>query len=198
MYKVAKLIMYRAGFNLRKLNSNFLDLLDVIRKAECEFIKSNGTANVGNLKEPSTEVISDKTDMCKLLGVCWNNLSDEFTYKYDELMQLFHKLPETKRSILRLTASLLDPLGFLSPFVITPKVLFQDLCATWVNWDEPLSRKVKRQWDSVEKDLEILNDLRVPQCCILVDHYPTLVFLHGFSDASECAYAAVLYLSSIC
>ena len=26
--------------------------------------------------ETSTEVISDETDMCKLLGVHWNNLSD--------------------------------------------------------------------------------------------------------------------------
>ena len=146
VYKVAKLVMYRGGFNLRKWNSNSLDLLDLIKKAECEFIKSNNTANVGNLKETSTEVISDETDMCKLLGVYWNNLSDEFTFKFDELMQLFHKLPKTKRSILRLTASLFDPLGFLSPFVITLKVMFQDLCNTRVNWDEPLSGRLKRQW----------------------------------------------------
>ena len=30
----------------------------------------------------------------------------------------------------------------------------------------------------------------------LVNCYPTSICLHGFSDASECAYAAVLYLSS--
>ena len=170
--------------------------MDLIKKAECEFFKSNNTANVGNLKETSAEVISKETDMCKLLGVYWNNLSDEFTFKFDELMQLFHKLPKTKRSILRLTASLFDPLGFLSPFVITLKVMFQDLCNTRVNWDEPLSGRLKRQWEGVEKDLENLNNLRIPQCCILVDCYPTSVCLHGFSDASERAYAAVLYLSS--
>ena len=36
----------------------------------------------------------------------------------------------------------------------------------------------------------------MPRCCILVDQYPTSVWLHGFSDASQHAYAAVLYLSS--
>ena len=36
----------------------------------------------------------------------------------------------------------------------------------------------------------------MPRCCILVDQYPTSVWLHGFSDTSQRAYAAVLYLSS--
>lgn len=88
-------------------------------------------ANVGNLNEPSTEVISDEIDMCKQLGVYWNNLSDEFTFKFNELIWLFHKLLKAERSILRLTACLFDPLEFLNPFVITLKVLFQDLCTTW-------------------------------------------------------------------
>ena len=91
--------MYQGGFNLRKWNSNSLDLLDLIRNAECEFITSAGMADVGNLKESSTEVISEETCMCVLFGVYWNNLSDELTFIFNELIQLFHKLPKTKRSI---------------------------------------------------------------------------------------------------
>ena len=95
-----------------------------------------------------------------------------------------------------MTASLFDPLGLLSPSVITLKVLFQDLCASRVDWDEPLSDELRRQWESIVKDLESFTHLKVPRCCILVDQYPTSVWLHGFSDTSQRAYAAVLYLSS--
>ena len=65
-----------------------------------------------------------------------------------------------------------------------------------MNWDEPLSRDLKRLYDSIVSDLKIFSQLKIPRCCILVDQYPISVQLHGFSDASERAYAAVLYLSS--
>ena len=65
-----------------------------------------------------------------------------------------------------------------------------------MDWDEPLSDELRRQWESIAKDLESFTHLKVPRCCILVDQYPTSVWLHGFSDASQCAYASVLYLSS--
>lgn len=99
MYRVAKLVMYQGGFNLRKWNSNSLGLLDLIRNSECEFIKSTGMTNVDNLKEPTTEVISEETCMCILFGVYWNNLSNELTFIFNELIQLFHKLRKTKRSV---------------------------------------------------------------------------------------------------
>ena len=41
-----------------------------------------------------------------------------------------------------------------------------------------------------------LSKVKIPRGCILVDQYPISVFLHGFSDASKRAYAAVLYLTS--
>ena len=46
------------------------------------------------------------------------------------------------------------------------------------------------------KDLERITELKGPRYCILIDSYPVSVCLHGFSDASERAYAAVLYISS--
>ena len=74
--------------------------------------------------------------------------------------------------------------------------MFQDLCTSQVYWDEPLSNDLKGQWESIVKDLEKFSHLRIPRCYFLIDHYPISAWLHGFSDASERAYAAVLYLSS--
>ena len=151
--------------------------------------EKDGTAN-------SSSVTNDATNVNKLLGINWNNSRDDFTFEFCDLIQFVCKLPSTKRSVLKLIASLFDPLGLLSPFVITLKLLFQDLCKGQVNWDEPLSRDLKRLYDSIVSDLKIFSQLKIPRCCILVDQYPISVQLHGFSDASERAYAAVLYLSS--
>ena len=46
------------------------------------------------------------------------------------------------------------------------------------------------------KDLVLLSELKIPRCCFLISSHPVSISLHGFSDASEHAYAAVLYLSS--
>ena len=37
-------------------------------------------------------------------------------------------MPITKRSVLKLTAKIFDPLGFVSPFVMQLNILFQLLC----------------------------------------------------------------------
>ena len=187
--------MLQGGFNLRKWNSNSMGLLKLIQQHEHNPVPISNSDNEEELKK-SSNLECDGNNICKLLGVDWNNLRDEFTYELSELLQYVHSLPKTKRSILKLTASLFDPLGLLSPFMITLKVIFQDLCINRVNWDEPLSDELKGRWEIIVKELESLAELRVPRCCLLIDQHPISVCLHGFCDASERAYAAVLYLSS--
>ena len=128
VYTVAKHIMYRGGFNLRKWNLNSSDLLDRIRQCECDLVSSTDLDKRDKLKE-----YSDLTNsVCKLLSIDWNNLRDEFVFEFGELIQFASKLPQTKRSVLKLTVSLFDPLGLLSPFVITLKLMFQDLCTSQI------------------------------------------------------------------
>ena len=80
--------------------------------------------------------------------------------------------------------------------MINLKVLFQRLCTSQINWDDSLSSDLVKEWESIISDLEEFNKLKVPRGCILVDYYPVSVCLHGFCDASERAFAAVLYLAS--
>ena len=44
----------------------------------------------------------------------------------------------TKRVVLSFVARLFDPLGFLVPFVMTVKVLFQRLWLNGLEWDDPI------------------------------------------------------------
>ena len=58
-------------------------------------------------------------------------------------------LPLNKRSVLKVTAKIFDPMGFLSPFTIGLKILFQELCVGKINWDETLQGELLRKWKSL-------------------------------------------------
>ena len=133
-------------------------------------------------------------DQCKLLGIMWNSNSDEFIFCFSELIDLVSKLPNSRRSLLKVTASIFDPLGLLSPFVIKLKLLFQTLCHRKLGWDEPLTDNSLKQWNELSSEFAVLNQLQIPRCYFDNDVVPDLIEYHGFSDASEHAYAAVLYL----
>ena len=85
-------------------------------------------------------------------------MSDEFLFNFTEPMNLAHSLPVTKRSaILRLSAKIFDPLGFLSPFVIQIKIIFQEICTEKIDWDQNLVGKTLDSWNSLEAELESLD-----------------------------------------
>ncbi len=52
----------------------------------------------------------------KVLGLIWNVKTDQFEYDFSKLLEYMKSLPVTKRSVLKLSAKIFDPLGFLSPF----------------------------------------------------------------------------------
>ena len=47
-------------------------------------------------------------------------------------------LQPTKRNIISFASRFYDPLGFLSPVIITLKVFFQELCKIKLHWDDQL------------------------------------------------------------
>ena len=67
----------------------------------------------------------DEISAVKTLGVLWLATNDVFTFKSDVLK----KFQPSKRNFLKRIATLFDPLGMLSPFVIRAKVLMQEI---WV------------------------------------------------------------------
>jgi len=74
----------------------------------------------------------------KLLGVLWDSEADELLIDLSELVTYAHDLPVTKRTVLRVSSKIFDPLGLLSPFVVKLKLLFRELCFDNINWDDPV------------------------------------------------------------
>ena len=199
LYKKAREIMAAGSFNLRKWKSNSAELWRKIQ----EFNRGESTKSTVNQSTPETALDCtliglDKShaesESTRLLGVMWNNIFDEFLFCFSELSEYAQGLPVSKRSILKVSAKIFDPLGLLSPFVIKLKVLFQTLCTESVDWDEPLKGKALEQWNRFRWEIKALNQIKIPRCYFLSSLSPIQVQLHGFSDASEKAFAAAIYL----
>ena len=200
-YSEAKGVMSAAGMNLRKWKSNSEKLLDHIKESEKGDSLQPSKGEVAEEDESFAKATTGyitKTgdDTIKLLGVAWNSSSDEFTFDYTELLKYVESLNFTKRSLLKFTAKLFDPLGFLSPYVIQLKILFQRLCIDHKNWDDPLHGEVQRKWREIISELPFLSRVKVPRCYFESGTNASAVQLHGFCDASSNAYAAVIYLRS--
>ena len=100
----------------------------------------------------------------------------------------------TKRSILRLTANIFDPLGLVSPFITQLKILVQTLCAEKIEWNTPLSDKLLQNWRGIISELDCLDHVKVPRYYLEFNSPVLTTQLHGFGDASELVFAAVIYM----
>ena len=49
----------------------------------------------------------------------------------------------TKRVVLSFIARLFDPLGFVTPFVMLAKCLFQEILKQGLTWDQPIPKSMQ-------------------------------------------------------
>ena len=90
-------------------------------------------------------------------------------------------------------AKLYDPLGWLSPLVITYKVLVQRTWIAGVDWDDEVPAAILKTWISARKDLPAISNISIPRCVFSSFTLHSTVKLHVFCDASEIAFSAVIY-----
>ena len=134
-------------------------------------------------------------DEHKVLGLNWNCVTDEFIFKFEALLRLSEDLEPTRRNLLKVTSSFFDPLGVLSPILVEMKILFQSLCQDKFEWDAPLPESARKQWNRWLQDLREVQQVLVPRCVYAgLEEGVTSYVIHGFGDASEKAYCAVVYL----
>ena len=62
-------------------------------------------------------------------------------FELSDVAERANGLPVMKRSILKVIAGMYDSIGLLSPVLVGMKVLFQELCASKVEWHERLIGK---------------------------------------------------------
>ena len=131
--------MQRGGFNLRKWKTVSKIVQEAINGMND---RVNPTTEPGSTKTNTEEdesyaktkngppIVAGSTSenaIVKVLGSIRSTDTDQFTFDLGDLSQHESLLPTTKRSLLRISAKLFDPLGLLIPLIIQWKILFQEL-----------------------------------------------------------------------
>ncbi|XP_064462022.1 uncharacterized protein LOC135372307 [Ornithodoros turicata] len=106
------------------------DTIDILQEAGMDIRK--WTSNSSALRERflSDEVsydnASDGNAMIKVLGLLWDRDTDSLTFSVKRALTLSASHPPTKRTVLKTFSLIYDPLGYLAPFIVTVKLLFQN------------------------------------------------------------------------
>ncbi|KAJ8910979.1 hypothetical protein NQ315_003672 [Exocentrus adspersus] len=176
VYKELTEIFKSAGFFLRKWSSNNSHIL----------------ANILDNKPNDDKLVEfhDNKEL-KTLGIAWNSAIDVLSYSVNLKEQT---KPATKRSVLAAVSKIFDPLGLVGPTIVRAKLFMQHLWREKLDWDEQLPADIQTWWLEFLTQLHCVNDISVARQVVCDD--PQSIELHGFSDASERAYGASIYLVS--
>lgn len=127
----------------------------------------------------------------KTLGLLWSAKEDSFRYQF--IPQDDKSGAQTKRSFLSKTASLFDPLGFLQPYTIRAKILFQEMWISGIEWDEEISPEQQTKANEWFAELKDLQDIDIPRC-LRENKEISETSLQIFTDAAKDAYGAAIYI----
>ncbi len=98
----------------------------------------------------------------------------------------------TKRLILRLSATVYDPLGLISPFTIRARTILQALWGENLDWETPVPDKYITLWKVwLDELFELPKLIKIPRHIGLMENLK--VELHVFVDASTKVFAATVY-----
>ena len=174
-------MMERGGFNLTKWASNSRELLSHIAEQE--------QAEISTLDLNASEPL-------KALGICWNTLTDCFLFSVSPNMFAVSDL-ETKRGLLSIASEVFDPMGLITPFTITPKMLFQELWQRGLQWEDRLDEDIADQGRSWKSELSQLSCITIPRYFMGNIESSSSIELHRFGDPSPAAYGAAVYIKCL-
>lgn len=163
------------GFDLRKWASNSPELLSRIGADQAVAINFSDDTVCPSLK---------------VLGLKWLPGDDCFSFDYNMSDSTY-----TKRSVLKLLASIFDPVGFLSPCTFLAKCIMQDLWKLNLGWDDPLPNDLREKWTIFITSLSSLSTIKIERHMLIPQFCG--VHLIAFCDASARGYAACIYVRSV-
>lgn len=165
------------GMNLTKWHSNSKEFFELTHQ-----------------NETPTKIEMKLEGMQKALGISWSPSDDTFRFH-----TLLPPTPKrfTKRELCSDVMKIFDPLGWLAPFVIKAKIILQHVwLIPGLDWDDKLPECTIDSWNEYREQFPMCTQLSIPRW-LHTEESNLRTELHGFADASERAYAAVVYMRTI-
>ena len=171
-------ILAKGGFRLTKWISNSRRVIESVPPDE----RAKGIKNL--------DLDQEELPVERALGVHWDTEHDLLRMKIKSKQG-----SQTRRGLLSVICSVYDPLGFVCPYVLRAKLLFQNECRiVGKSWDDPLEAQTQEYWAKWLDELPLLNEFAVERC-LVPSNFGEIseCHLHHFSDASKDAYGSVSY-----
>ncbi|XP_046632671.1 uncharacterized protein LOC124312218 [Daphnia pulicaria] len=166
-----------SDLNLQSWISNSIDFLRAVSRTEPE----PDSISAHPLTGENTE---------KVLGIVWDPKADLLGFKVDKMLDSSF----SRVDLVSKVASVFDPLGTASPFIVKAKIRLRILGLKGLGWTDLITGDDEIWWRKWFLSLEQLNTMKMPRCLFPDRAQISTVDLHAFGDASEEAYAAVIYL----
>ncbi|GBN70470.1 hypothetical protein AVEN_185326-1 [Araneus ventricosus] len=177
------------GDSLEEVRELQIQLIRLLARAGMELHKwrTNASNLRSNISEEKEYFFSCSSET-KALGILWDHLRDCFSFKVLPGPQ------NTKRAVLSNIARIFDPLGLLGPVITVAKIFLQSLWKLKIDWNDSLPEREAEEWERFLNSLHSINQLCFPRHVLC--EFSEKLEVHGFADASERAYGAVVYLKS--
>ena len=149
LIKSTRKLFAKGGLHLHKFTSNSREVLETIPEDK----RAKGLKNL--------DLHQNFLPMERALGFQWCVETNSFQFRIT-----LQDKPLTRRGILSTVSSVYDPLGFLAPFILTGKQIFQQLCRVKADWDEPIPDQARVKWEKWRRELLDLEELKIPRCFV--------------------------------
>ena len=177
LFKGLSEVLEKGGFLLRKFRSSHASVLAGIPSELQEPMPSLDLVDLHSSNYP------------KALGLSWDSRSDCMS----TAVNVSDMFQSTKRGIIGDVAKTFDVLGWITPVIISMKILYQSLWQLKLGWDEIVPGHLRDHHIQWREELPLLASVQIPRFYFR-EESPLTIQLHGFCDASQRAYAAVIYI----
>ena len=171
-------ILAEGSFHIRKWISNSPKVLATIPEED------KAPATIVSTLFGEKQTISDTTTQ---LGYRYDPLKDLFLF--DDYLHLLSKNNNDMRSVACLLASLYDPLGIISPYVLQARFILKEMFLLQKTWDDTIPDELVTEWKKWCKQLKFLKDFQIARYVPTNDDTTYLIS----SDASEAGYGCAAH-----
>ena len=137
------------------------------------------------------KLLAAEDENSHVFGLKWNHRFDTLVVSRGTNPDL--NRPVTQRVVLSLVSAVYDPIGLVSPYTLTARLLLRDIWRlNGQQWDNNLPDEICKKFLDWAEELPTLGEITIPRCYFQGN--TESVELHIFGDSSQNAFSAVAYL----